>query len=156
MADHLQQGPAGRGRRGYALAVSVAAALLVLCAVLPWAGIEARSDVIGGGLTSDVRGIDAAVGVYTLLAGLAALALGVAGLLGGRPWVAALAALPGAFATVLLVMFVADPGGVADRVSLDLGGLLSVSPVIRYGWFAALASSLALILFAVLTVFRRR
>ncbi|GAA2303855.1 hypothetical protein GCM10010149_61790 [Nonomuraea roseoviolacea subsp. roseoviolacea] len=159
MAVPLQPGPRQgrirRGRRGYALAVSVAAALLVLCAVLPWAGIEARSEVIGGGLTSDVRGVDAGLGVFTLVAGLVALALGVAGLLGRRPWVAALAALPGAFATVLLVMFAADPGGVTGRVSLDLGGMLSVGPVIRYGWFAALASSLALVLFAVLAAARR-
>ncbi|WP_113702437.1 hypothetical protein [Nonomuraea lactucae] len=155
MADSPSPGPAERGtRRGYALAVAVAGASLVVSAILPWAGVEARSDLLGGGVSSGIRGVDAGLGVYTLVAGLAALALGVAGGL-GRPWIAALAVVPGGLATALLVMFVADPRGLADRVSLDLGRVLSVEPVIRYGWFAALAASLAVVLFAVLTVLRR-
>lgn len=155
MADSLPPARAGRhGRRGYALAVAAAGALLVVCAVLPWAGIEARSDLLGGGLSHDVRGVDDGLGVSTLIAGLAALVLGVAGLV-GRPWIAALAVVPGGLAAVLLVRFAADPRGVGERVSLDLGRILSVEPVIRYGWFAALAGALAVVLFAVLTLLRR-
>ncbi|MEU5860490.1 MULTISPECIES: hypothetical protein [unclassified Nonomuraea] len=155
MADDLKPARTTSARRGAALAVAVAAALLVLTAIMPWAGIEARSDLLGGGVSDDVRGIDVSTGLYTLLAGLAALALGVTGLLGGRPRVAALAVIPGALATLLLVMFVADPGRIGDRLSIDLGRLLSVEPVIRFGWFAALACSLAIVVLSVLTLVRR-
>ncbi|NUR89750.1 MAG: hypothetical protein HOY71_37200, partial [Nonomuraea sp.] len=67
-----------RTRRGFALAVAITGALLAVCAVLPWAGVEARSDLIGTGISNDVRGIDASYGVYTMVAGLAALAFGLA------------------------------------------------------------------------------
>ncbi|MEU8248451.1 hypothetical protein [Nonomuraea sp. NPDC048916] len=152
MADYLSPGPAKRrSRRGYPFAVTVAAALLVFCAILPWAGVEASSDLIGGAVSHDVRGTDDGFGVYTLIAGMAALAFGLAGLM-TRPWIAALAALPGALATLMLVLYVTDPAGVGERISVDLGRVLSVEPVIRYGWFAALASSLALIVFALLSL----
>ncbi|WP_176992956.1 hypothetical protein [Nonomuraea jiangxiensis] len=155
MADYLQSAPARpRARRGYALAVAVAGALLVCCAVLPWAGIEARSELLGGGVADDVRGIDDTLGVYTLVAGLAALACGLAGAL-GRPRIAALAAVPGALAVPALVMFVSGGSGLRDRVSIQLGDLLSIEPVIRLGWFAALASALAVVVLSLLTLFRR-
>lgn len=155
VADSLMPGPARRrARRGYALAVAAAGALLAVSAILPWAGIEARSDLLGAGVTQDVRGVDDSLGVFTLVAGLVALALGTAGLL-ARPWIAALAAVPGGLAAALLVVFVTDPGGAGDRIAFDLGGVLSVAPVIRYGWFAALAAALAVVLCAVLTLTRR-
>src|SRR4029079_9389045 len=80
VADDFQPAPATR--RGYALGVVVGGAVLVGCAVLPWAGLEVRSDLIGGGLADDIRGIDDRFGVYTLVAGLIALGCGGAG---GRP-----------------------------------------------------------------------
>ncbi|MEU4572852.1 hypothetical protein ACBI99_26265 [Nonomuraea sp. ATR24] len=150
MADHLTPSPAGRL---HAFAVMLAGGLLIFCVVLPWAGTQATSDLVGAGLSRDVRGIDDASGVWTLLAGLAAAGCGLAGLI-GRPRVAALAALPGALAAVVLVLFVTGSAGLPDRVSIDLG-FLSIEPVIRYGWFAALGASLAVVVLAVLALFRR-
>ncbi|MGW0806737.1 hypothetical protein [Nonomuraea sp. NPDC002799] len=153
MADHLHP-TRPRTHRGYALAVVIAGALLTFCAILPWAALEARSDLIGAGVAGDVRGIDGAFGVYTLVAGLVALACGLAGVL-GRPRLAALAVLPGGVAVLTLVMFVTDGSGLRDRFSVDLGNLLSIAPVIRGGWFAALASALAVVVLAVLALIRR-
>ncbi|WP_336204744.1 hypothetical protein [Nonomuraea sp. LPB2021202275-12-8] len=153
MADYLS--PVRPKRRGYALAVVLAGAMLVFCAILPWAGVEARSELIGGGVSNDIRGIDDVFGVYTLVSGLAALGCGVAGLL-TRPRVAALAVLPGAVAALVLVLFVTDSAGIRDRISIDLGRLLSIEPVIRYGWFAALTSAVAVVVLAVLALVRRR
>ncbi|TMR10840.1 hypothetical protein ETD86_37900 [Nonomuraea turkmeniaca] len=152
MADDLKPAPTGT-RRGHALAVSAAGALLVFCAVLPWAGLEAKIGLIGGGVSADVRGIDDAFGVYALVAGLVALACGLAGLL-AHPRLAALAVVPGAVAVLAVVMFVTEGSGVQDRISFDLG-LLSVAPVIRFGWFAALACSLGVVVLSVLALFRR-
>ncbi|MFI7451311.1 hypothetical protein ACIBQX_27700 [Nonomuraea sp. NPDC049714] len=156
MADYLSPSPTGQGtRRGYAFGVMVAGASLVFCAILPWAGVEARSELIGGGVSDDIRGVDDVLGVLALLAGLAALGCGVAGVL-TRPRVAALASLPGALAALVLVLFVTDSAGIRDRISIDLGRLLSVEPVIRFGWFAALASALAVVVLAVATLVRRQ
>ncbi|WP_049573196.1 hypothetical protein [Nonomuraea sp. SBT364] len=152
MADNLMPSPTGRL---FAVAIMLAGGLLVFCAVLPWAGLQATSELVGAGVTRDVRGIDDTFGVWTLIAGLVAIAFGLAGLL-TRPRVAALAALPGALATLVLVLFVTDSAGFQDRVSIDLGRFLSIEPVIRYGWFAALASSLAVVLLALLALARRR
>ncbi|WP_157247996.1 hypothetical protein [Nonomuraea typhae] len=158
MGDYLSPRVSGKPERkargGYALAVIVAGAVLVVCAILPWAGVEARVDLLGAGVAKDVRGVDGSLGVYTLLAGLVAVVLGAAGLMTGKPW-AVLAALPGLAAMVLLVTFVAAPQGLADRVSVDLG-VLSIAPVIRFGWFGALASALAVVAFGVLSWPRRR
>ncbi|MEU7740460.1 hypothetical protein [Nonomuraea sp. NPDC049158] len=154
MADSLSPSPAKpKARRGYAFVIAVAGALLVFCAFLPWTGIEARIGAIGG-VSNDIRGIDDSLGVYALIAGLATLALGVAGLF-GRPRVAALAVIPGALATIVLVRFVVDPPGVGNGVSVDLG-FLSIEPGIRYGWFAALACALAAVALAVLSLRRSR
>ncbi len=142
-----------RPGRGYPLAVTAVAALLVFCAVLPWAGVEARIGVLGAGVSGDVRGIDDGLGVYALLAGLAALACGLAGLL-AHPRLAALAVLPGGLAVAATLMFQLQGGGWRDRVSVDLG-LLSVTPVIRAGWFATLACALALVVLGVLALVRR-
>lgn len=156
MADYISPSSAkSKARRGYAFAIAVAGALLVVCAILPWAGTEARSDLLGGGLIDDVRGIDDQFGVYTLIAGLVSLGLGVTGLL-SRPMAAVLAVVPGLVATVVLVMFVADPRGISDRVSIDLGRFLSIEPVIRYGWFAALACALAVVALSLASLTRRR
>ncbi|MEV0232338.1 hypothetical protein [Nonomuraea sp. NPDC050786] len=152
MVDDFRSAPATR--RGYALGVVVAGALLVGCAVLPWAGLEVRSDLIGGGLADDIRGIDDRFGVYTLVAGLVALGCGVAGLL-TRPRVAALAALPGAAAVAVLVLFMTDGSGLRDRISVDLGEVLSIGPVVKFGWFAALACSVAVVVLSVLALLRR-
>ncbi|MEU7897562.1 hypothetical protein AB0B45_32485 [Nonomuraea sp. NPDC049152] len=148
MADTL----ARPSRRGVAVAVVLAGLLLALSALFPWAGIDARLEVLGAGVSQDVRGVDDPFGVYTLVAGLAAAALGVAGLLRGR-LMTALAALPGVAAAVLLVMYVADPRGIADRVSVDLG-VLSIEPGLRLGWFAALAAALAVTALALLALTR--
>ncbi|MFD1546581.1 hypothetical protein [Nonomuraea guangzhouensis] len=154
MADHLPQSPAKpTARRGYAFVIAVAGALLVFCAFLPWTGVEARIGAIGG-VSDDMRGIDDSLGVYTLVAGLVTLVFGVAGLF-ARPLVAALAVVPGVLATVWLLMFVVDPPGVGNGVSVDLG-FLSIEPGIRYGWFAALACALAVIALAVLSLVRGR
>lgn len=142
------------GSRGYAAGITLAGAVLALCAVLPWSGVRAGSAIIGGAITSDTRGIDDLLGVYALLAGVAAIGCGITGML-ARPRLAAVAAVPGALAMLALVMFVSSPRGPADRVSLDVGELLSVEPVIRYGWYAALASAFAVVLLAVLTLVRR-
>ncbi|TMR99060.1 hypothetical protein [Nonomuraea basaltis] len=155
MAEDLQPTPVKPAtRRRYALAVTVAGALLVLCAILPWAGLEARSALIGGGVASDVRGIDDAFGVYTLIAGLAAVVCGLAGLL-ARPRLAALAVLPGAAAVSVVVMFLTSGSGLRDRISIDLGEMLSIGPVVRFGWFAALACSVAVVVLSALALFRR-
>ncbi|HUR05802.1 MAG TPA: hypothetical protein VM347_24875 [Nonomuraea sp.] len=154
MADHLPQSPAKpKARRGYAFVIAVAGALLVFCAFLPWTGIEAKIGAIGG-VSNDMRGIDDSLGVYTLVAGLATLVLGVAGLF-TRPRMAALAVVPGALATIWLLMFVVDPPGVGNGVSVDLG-FLSIEPGIRYGWFAALACALAVVALAALSLVRAR
>jgi hypothetical protein len=153
VADYLQTAKPVR-RRGYAMAVTLAGALLVFCAILPWAGVEARSDLLGGAVSNDLRGIDDRFGVYTLIAGVAALAFGVTGLL-TRPKVAALGVIPGALAALVLVMFVSDSSGMGDRVSVELGNLLSIEPVLRFGWYAALGSAIAVILASVLTLLRR-
>ncbi|PZG13638.1 hypothetical protein C1J01_29300 [Nonomuraea aridisoli] len=144
-----------RTGRGYPLAVTVAGALLMCCAVLPWAGLQATSSLIGGSVTGDVRGVDDVYGVYTLVTGLAAVACGVAGLR-GHPRLAALAVVPGGVAVLLLVLFVSQGSGLRDRVSIHLGDLLSIEPVIRFGWFAALASATAVVVLALLTLFHRR
>ncbi|WP_431898229.1 hypothetical protein [Nonomuraea sp. bgisy101] len=150
MADTL----ARPSRRGVAVAVVLAGLLLALSALFPWAGIDARLEVLGAGVSQDVRGVDDPFGVYTLVAGLAAAALGVAGLLRGR-LLTALAVLPGLVAAVLLVMYVADPRGIGDRVSVDLG-VLSIEPGLRPGWFAALAAALAVTTLALLALTRPR
>lgn len=145
-----------RIRRGYPLAVAAAGALLVYCAVLPWAAVQATSSLIAAGVASDIRGIDAPSGVYTLMAGLVALGCGLAGLLSSRPRLAALAVVPGGVAVVVLVRFViAGSGSLRDRISFDFGGLLSIEPVLRFGWFAALGCALAIVLLSVLVLFRR-
>ncbi|NJP89915.1 hypothetical protein HCN51_10730 [Nonomuraea sp. FMUSA5-5] len=158
MADDLMPTPARpRLHRGYPLAVAAAGALLVFCAVLPWAGLQATSSLIAGGVASDVRGIDDPFGVYTLMAGLAALGCGLAGLLSPRPRLAALAVVPGGVAVVVLLKFVIGGGGdLRDRISFDLGGLLSIEPVIRFGWFAALGCALAVVALSLLALLRRR
>lgn len=138
--------------RAYPIAVAGCGALLVVAAILPWAGIEASSDLLGGSVAHDVRGVDDQAGVYTLVAGLAAAVLGVAGLL-GRPWLTALAAVPGLAALVVLIVFVTDPG---ESLSVDLGGLLSIEPVLRPGWFVALAAALAVTVLAPLSLVKRR
>lgn len=150
VAEDLSSRPARVGGRRYAAGVTLAGAALVVCAVLPWSGVRASSALLGA-ITSDTRGIDDMLGVYALLAGLAALGCGVAGLF-ARPRFAAVAAVPGALAMVVLVMFVSGP---ADRVSVELGGLLSIEPVIRYGWYASLASAFGVVLMAVLALVRR-
>ncbi|MFD1937282.1 hypothetical protein ACFSKW_38015 [Nonomuraea mangrovi] len=150
MADTL----ARPSRRGVAVAVVLAGLLLALSALFPWAGIDARLEVLGAGVSQDVRGVDDPFGVYTLVAGLAAAALGVAGLLRGR-LLTALAVLPGLVAAVLLVMYVADPRGIGDRVFVDLG-VLSIEPGLRPGWFAALAAALAVTTLALLALTRPR
>ncbi|MEV5895259.1 hypothetical protein [Nonomuraea fuscirosea] len=142
-------------RRGYPLAVIAAGALLVFCAVLPWAGLQATSGLIGAGVASDVRGIDDPFGVYTLIAGLAALGCGLAGLL-SRPRLAALALVPGGAAVLVLVLFVTQGSGLRDRISFDFGELLSIEPVIRFGWFAALACALAIVALAFMSLVGRR
>lgn len=139
-------------RRGLAVAVVLSGLLLAFTALLPWAGIDARFDLLGAGLSQDVRGVDDPFGVYTLVAGLAAAAFGVAGLLRGR-FLTALAALPGATACALLVVYVADPRGIGDRVAVDLG-VLSIEPGLRAGWFAALAAALAVTVLALLCLTR--
>ncbi|MFC7588626.1 hypothetical protein ACFQYP_36660 [Nonomuraea antimicrobica] len=155
MADDLIPTPARpRLHRGYALAVLAGGVLLVCCAVLPWAGLQATSNLIGIGVTGDVRGIDDAFGVYTLVAGLAAVGCGLAGVL-AHPRLAALAAVPGGVAVLSLVMFVAGGSGLRDRVSVDLGDLLSIEPVVRAGWFGALACALAIVLLSVAALVRR-
>ena len=117
VADDLKPTPARpRVRRGYPLAVMAAGALLVFCAVLPWAGLQATSSLIGGGVASDVRGIDDTFGVYTLLAGLVALGCGLVGTL-AHPRLAALAVVPGGVALLVLVLFVTDGSGLQDRWS---------------------------------------
>lgn len=141
-------------RRGYALAVAVAGILLVFCAVLPWAGLQATSSLIGGGVASDVRGIDDTFGVYTLLAGLVTLGCGLAGAL-SRPRVAALAVVPGGVAVLVLVLFLTEGSGLQDRLSIDLGALLSIEPVLRFGWFGALASALAIVVLSILALVGR-
>lgn len=140
--------------RGPAIAVLAAGALLTVCAILPWAGIQATSSLIGAGVASDVRGIDDPLGVYTLLAGLAALGCGVAGLI-AHPRLAALAIVPGAVAVFVLVSYVVGSDGLRDRVSIHLGDLLSIEPVIRPGWFAALACAVATVLLSVVALVRR-
>ncbi|MEV4895432.1 hypothetical protein AB0K48_39265 [Nonomuraea sp. NPDC055795] len=160
MGDYLSSRVSGRperkARRGYALAVVAAGALLVVCAILPWAGLSARSDLIGAGVVRTVRGIDDGFGVYTLIAGLVAGAFGLAGLMTGRrPW-AGLAAIPGGVAAAVLVLFVAGPRDAGDRTSVDLGEFLTIEPVLQYGWFAALGSALAVVVFAVLSLLPRR
>ncbi|MEV4802202.1 hypothetical protein AB0K18_19480 [Nonomuraea sp. NPDC049421] len=155
MAEDLKPAPTrSRLGRGPAFAVLVAGALLACCAVLPWAGLQATSSLFGAGVASDVRGIDDPLGVYTLLAGLTAVGCGVAGLL-ARPRLAALAIVPGSVAVFVLVTFVMGDGGLRDRVSIHLGDLLSIEPVIRSGWFAALACAVAVVLLSVLTLVRR-
>ncbi|SEF69278.1 hypothetical protein SAMN05444920_101391 [Nonomuraea solani] len=155
VADHLKPTPAPpRTRRGYALAVAIAGALLVFCAVLPWAGLQATSSIIGGGVTSDVRGVDDPFGVYTLVAGLVALGCGLAGAL-SRPRVAALAIVPGGVAMLVLVRFLTEGSGLRDRLSIDLGDLLSIEPVLRFGWFGALASALTVVVLSILALVRR-
>ncbi|WP_084965051.1 hypothetical protein [Thermoactinospora rubra] len=138
--------------RGPAFAVTVAGALLVVSATLPWAGIEARSDLIGAGVSHDVRGVDDAMGLSALAAGLVAAGLGLAGLLTGRRLPAALALLPGGLAVVLPVLFLT---GTRGAVSVELGGLLSVEPGLRYGWFATLASAVAVVVSAIVAISRR-
>lgn len=138
--------------RAYPIAVAVCGALLVVAAILPWAGIEASSDLLGGSVAHNVRGVDDQAGVYTLVAGLAAAVLGVAGLLGPR-WLTALAAIPGLVALVVLIVFVTDPG---ESLSVDLGGLLSIEPVLRPGWFVALAAALAVTVLSPLSLVKRR
>lgn len=99
MADYVSplagNRPKRKPRTGYALAVVVAGLLLAFCAILPWAGIEARSDLIGTGVTKNVRGIDDPFGVYVLICGLLAVACGVGGAVTRKP-LAALALIPGA------------------------------------------------------------
>lgn len=138
--------------RGYPLAVAACGALLVVAAILPWAGLQASSDLLGGSVAQDMRGVDDSAGVTALVAGLVAAVLGVAGAV-GRRWLAGLAVVPGLAALVMLIVFVSSPG---DRFSLDLGKVLSIEPVLRPGWFAALAAALAVTVFSVLSLVRLR
>jgi hypothetical protein len=134
--------------------VVVTGALLVFCAVLPWAGLEARSDLIDAGVTENLRGVDAAFGVYTLLSGVLAAILGLATLLTRLP-LTPLAAIPGLAAGVLLVMFVANPDGRSKGLTVKLGDFLTIEPVLKFGWFAALASAVATTAFALFSLLPR-
>ncbi|MEV0585951.1 hypothetical protein [Nonomuraea sp. NPDC050310] len=136
--------------RTSAFAVALAGGLLVLSTTTPWMAVEAGVGLFRGGLSATTRGLEDPLGLYTLLAGLAAAALGVAGLLTRRRWLTALAALPGAGATALVVSYVA---GRSD-VGLDLG-YITVGSVLRPGWYGALGCALAVVLFAVLAISRR-
>ncbi|MEV0995687.1 hypothetical protein [Nonomuraea sp. NPDC050202] len=156
MADDLMPTPARRRvRRGYPLAVAAAGALLVFCAVLPWSGWQATSSLIDAGVASDLRGIDHTSGIYTLLAGLVALGCGLAGLLSSHPRLAALAVLPGGSAVVLVLRYPPGGGGLRDLFAFELGDVLSIAPVFRFGWFAALGCALALVVLSVLALLRR-
>ena len=119
----------------------VAAGLVLTgCVFLPWARIEARIEQLGRGVSQDVRGIDSAAGLYTLVAGLAAIAFGVAGLV-GRRFFAILATVPGAAALLALITFVTSRSGLGSRLSVDLG-VLRIEPILRPGWFLAAAAAL--------------
>ncbi|MEU6999298.1 hypothetical protein [Nonomuraea sp. NPDC046570] len=141
-----------RGRAGYAVAVVVAGLALAFCVFLPWAGIEARIEALGRGVSHDVRGIDTTAGLYSLVAALAATALGITGLV-GRRLLAALAVVPGGVSAVALVLFVTSRSGLGDRVSVDLG-LLRIEPMLRPGWFGAAAAALTVLVCAALSATR--
>ncbi|WP_343950747.1 hypothetical protein [Nonomuraea longicatena] len=159
MAEYFPPRPAARAerkpRRGYALAVVVTGALLVFCAALPWAGLEARSDLIDAGIGKSLRGVDAACGVYTLLSGVLAVMLGLATLVTRLP-LTPLAAIPGLAAGVLLVVFVTNPDGHSKGLTVALGDFLTIEPALKYGWFAALAAAVATTVFALFSLLPRR
>ncbi|MBB5964489.1 hypothetical protein [Planomonospora venezuelensis] len=139
--------------RALPVAVIAAGALLAVTAFLPWAGIRADIVVIGS-VSEHVRGVDDWSGVLALVSGAAATALGVAGVMRDLR-LAALAALPGAVTVLVLLVFLSDPRGRAENVSIDLGGLVTVRPTIEYGWFAALAAALAVTVLGVAVLVRR-
>lgn len=156
VADDLKPTPARpRVRRGYPLAIAATGALLMFCAVLPWSGWQATSNLIDAGVATDMRGIDHAFGVYTLMAGLVALGCGLAGLLSSRPRLAALAVVPGGVALPLVLRYPPGGGGLHDLFAFELGDMISIAPVIRFGWFAALGCALAVVVLSVLALLRR-
>lgn len=134
--------------RASAGAVMLAGGLLTLSTTAPWTALEAGvGSLFGGGFHSAARGLEDPLGRYTLLAGLAATALGLAGLLTGRRRLTAAAALPGAGAVALVVAYLTG----RDDLTFDLG-FLSVGSTLRPGWYAALGCALAVVLFAVLAL----
>ncbi|WP_344858672.1 hypothetical protein [Planomonospora alba] len=147
--------PAASAAPGRTAQVGVVAtgALLVVAAFLPWAGVRADIAVLGS-LSESVRGVDDWSGVLTLVAGIAAVVIGVAG--GERPFTA-LAALPGAVTVAVLLVFLSDPQGRGRNASFSVGDLVRVEPTVEYGWFVALAAALAVTGFglAALTTGRR-
>ncbi|MBG0816003.1 hypothetical protein [Planomonospora sp. ID82291] len=119
-------------------------ALLVVAAFLPWAGVRADIAVLGS-LSQNVRGVDDWSGILALIGGTMAAVIGVAG--GDRPFTA-LAALPGAVTTAVLLVFLSDPQGRGRNASFTVGDLVRVEPTVEYGWFVALAAALAVTGFA--------
>jgi hypothetical protein len=139
------------------LAVSVIIAGLALAGtgLLPWAGVTAEIGLFDADITRAVRGIDDGTGWLVIGAGLLASLLGLLGLT--RHWLfTGFAILPGAFAALSLAMFLSDPQNLAGRLNFSIPGLMDVHPTILYGWFTALAASIAVAVLAAASLIRRR
>ncbi|WP_152990725.1 hypothetical protein [Sphaerimonospora mesophila] len=131
-----------------AVGVTVTGLALAGTALLPWAGVTARTAVLGAELTRSIRGVDYGAGWFVLGAGITAMLLGMLGMRRDRLF-AGFAILPGAVAAFALAMFLTDPRELADRLGLRFPGPFAVSPAIQYGWFAALLASIAVAVLAI-------
>ncbi|MFC0861261.1 hypothetical protein ACFHYQ_03010 [Sphaerimonospora cavernae] len=124
-----------------AAGVTVTGLAMAVTALLPWAGVTAKTALLDAELTHSVRGVDYGAGWFVMGAGIAAMLLGLLGLRRDRLY-AGFAILPGAVAAFALAMFLTDPRELADRLDFRIPGLLDVHPAIQYGWFAALLTSI--------------
>lgn len=133
-------------------------AALAVTAFLPWTGFTASTDQpstgLGSGAVYNFPGIDSVSGVCTLMAGASTAALGCAELLTRRR-LTALTVIPGVLAVLALVFFAIRSGGFATLMADDPWASWH-EPALRPGWFVALVTALAVIVFAALSLTRRR
>lgn len=147
-----------RGHSGHAWAVVATGGVLAVTAFLPWTGFTAPagqpSAGLGSGVVYNFPGIDSASGVCTFMAGATTAALGCAELLARRR-LTAFTVIPGMLAVLALVFFAIRSGGFATLMTGDPWASWH-APTLRPGWFIALVTAMAVIVFAVLPLTRRR
>ena len=150
--------PAARGA-AWNVGVIIAGAVLLVSAFLPWAEARLTIDLFGRVLTRDlgtVAGLEADnVVVAVPVLAMIAIAMAFWGIVGRDTRVSALAALPGALALLVCVLFVLRLGDIKDRLASDD---LSVGYQIAVvtGWYLAVAMSLLVIGFSLARPFTRR
>lgn len=138
---------ASRSGGAWGIAMIVTSTALLVSAFLPWARAEMVVELLGRPVTRDLgslAGIEAD-GLVLAVPVLAVVAIGLAfwDTVVRDARIGSLAAVPGALALLACGLFVLRLGDVRDNtpgLGLEVGYRITV----RYGWYAAVAASLAL------------